>query len=245
MSIFKQIYLFTLIILLYPFSEPQAQPTRDDSDFYQAAVSNATEVYSQSAKSRSRLYNGRKYKPYRIAFINGTPFFLSDQFTAGSVVYEGGFYKDVKLLYDQVEDRLIFKAEVAIELINERVEQFAINDHLFRRLIKDSLNTGFKTGFYEQLYKGKIEIYKKERKLIKENLSSTEGIRGEIDKKTFYYLKKNGSYYLIKKGNSLFEALGDHKSEIQHFISSNNLSLKKDKENTLTKIAAFYDQLTK
>lgn len=233
---------FVIILLLSP-SRLSGQLNTIDSLFYHAAVNNVKELYRQSEKNQPRLFNGRNYKPYRIAFIGGTPFFQTDEFVEGSIVYEGNFYDNVKLLYDQVDERVMFRSEFAFELIAERVKQFSIAGHNFIRLQNDSLNSFIKPGFYEKLYTGSIDLYKKEIKTIRENLSSTEGITGQIKLKTNYYVKRDGRYYLIKKSNSLYEALGGHKKEIQQFMSANNLKLKRNTDYTLLKIAQYYEQL--
>jgi hypothetical protein len=222
----------------------KAQSNKDDSAFYQASIQNAVTFYQQSSLDQSRLNNGRKYKAYSFSFVNGTPFFETDQYKEGSIVYEGGYYNNVKLLYDQVLDKVMVRTHVAIELITERIEQFTISNHLFVKLAKDSLNSDLANGFYEQLYKGKIVVYKKEKKVITENLSTEEGVRGDVEKKTFYYLQKDGIFFHVKKKAHLLEIMRDKKNEIQKFMKSNGLSLKSEPDNTLAKIAAYYDQLT-
>lgn len=237
--------LFILFAVLFPHNKLIGQVNHEDSVFYQAAVNNTIAFYQQSTKDQPRYYNGRKYKPYRIEFVKGIPFFESDKFVKGNVVYEGGLYDNVELLYDQVTDILILKSGVAIELINERVSQFTISGHTFTRLVQDSNKSLPGTGYYEILYNGKIEILKKDRKRIQDNLSSTEGVRGDIISKKYYYLKKNGQYYFIKDKGKLLDLLNDRKNEIQQFIKYYKLNFKKDTDNTLTKIAGYYDQLTR
>lgn len=236
---------FILTGVLIPSAQLMAQSNKSDSVFYESAVNNAITIYRQSSLDQSRFYNGRKYKPYGMGFINGVPFFQSDKFTEGTLMYEGGFYDKVKLLFDLVKGMLIIKTDVAIELINERIEAFSISGHTFVRLTRDSLNNNFSTGFYEKLYNGKITIYKKEKKEIKENISGTEGVRYEIINKTVYYLKKNGVYYYIKNKKHIDDILRDRQNEIQKFTRYNGLSFKNDPDNTLIQIAGYYDQLTR
>ena len=238
-------FLVFLVISLSSSARAMAQGSQSDSSFYQSAVYNTIDLYRQFASDQSRLYNGRRYKPYDIPFVVGVPFFQSDWFTEGTIIYEDGYYDKVMLLYDEVKELVILRAEVTIELINERIAAFTIGEHKFQRLVKDSLNTGFATGFYEKLFSGKIEIYKKEKKTIIENLSNSEGVRGDIDVKIYYYIKKNGRYQLIKKKANIYEVLNDRSKEIQQFIKSNKLNFKHDRENTLIKVAGYYDQLTK
>lgn len=237
--------LLILLLAFYPSTNIRCQVNHADSVFYQAAVYNAISFYKQSTNKYPRYYNGRRYKPYRIGFIAGSPFFESDQFAEGNVVYEGGSYDNVNLLYDQVTDMLILKAGFVIELISERVSQFTIAGHTFTRLIDDSLNNLPATGYYENLYSGKIEILKKEQKKIKEDLSNTEGVRGEIISKKYYYLKKNGQYFFLKNKSVFLGLLKDRENEIQQFIKYHDLNFKKDKETAFTKIAGYYDQLTR
>lgn len=237
--------LIILITFLYPNVRLTGQANNSDSIFYQSAVYNTIAFYRLSAGDQTELFNGREYKPYRISFINGHPFFLSDQFAEGSIIYEDGLYQNQQLLYDEVQGMVILNTDVRIELITERIKQFTISGHTFIRLNKDSLNNRFIEGFYERLYDGKIEIYKKENKFIKEDLSETEGVRGEITKKNYYFLKKNGQYYPVIKKNNLFEILKDREKEIQQFIKNNSLDFRKDTDNTLSKIAGYYDQLTR
>ena len=81
-----------------------AQGSQSDSSFYQSAVYNTIDLYRQFASDQSRLYNGRRYKPYDIPFVVGVPFFQSDWFTEGTIIYEDGYYDKVMLLYDEVKE---------------------------------------------------------------------------------------------------------------------------------------------
>ena len=244
MKLSTSFWLFLLATAFFPGIALKAQSNKNDSGFFQASIHNAITSYQHFARDQSRLNNGRKYKPYGIRFISGTPFFQTDHFSEGTIIYEGGYYDNVNLMYDEVQDMVILRTDVAIELITEHIEQFSIAGHFFVKLVKDSNNHHLAAGFYEQMYKGKVEVYKKEKKLIKENLSTTEGVRGEIEKKTLYYLKKNGICYIIKKKSNIYEVLRDKENEIQKFMKSNSLSFKSDPDNTLAKIAFYYDQLT-
>jgi len=222
-----------------------AQVNSADSIFYQSAIYNALAFYQQAGTDQSRLFNGREYKPYRISFTGGHPFFLSDKFSAGAVIYEDGIYDHVQLLYDEVKEMVIAETGVSIELITERIGEFTIAGHRFTRLPADSAATKMAGGFYENLYNGKTGVYKKERKFLGEDLSDTDGIKGVVTTKTYYYLKKSGQYYLVKNKGQVYNVLRDRKNEIQQYIKSNSLDFKHDMDNTLAKIAAYYDQLTK
>jgi hypothetical protein len=238
-------FLFLLLTGLLLHNKATAQTEQSDSAFLQTAINNAIAVYRQSETDQSRLNNGRQYKPYTFTFIKGFPFFLTNQSSRGSIIYDGGFYDNIQLLYDEIKEMLILDIGVRLELINERVDQFTISGHTFIRLQKDSVNNLAGTGFYERLYSGNIDVYKKEKKSIKEVLSTTEGTQAEALEKKYYYLKKDNRYYPVKRKGDMLDVLRDKKNEIQQYINKNNLNFKQDTDHTLATIAAYYDQLTK
>lgn len=239
-------FLISLIFIsVLPCTLVKAQTSQSDSAFYQSAVFNALAFYQQSSGDQSRLLNGREYKPYRISFSSGHPFFFSDKFTAGSIIYEDGFYDNVQLLYDEIKGMVIAETGVSVELITERIREFTIAGHFFTRLAADSAVGKPANGFYERLYNGKIEIYKRNRKTLSEDVSDTEGVQGVVSTKTYYYIRKAGQYFSFKNKSSLLDLLRDKKSELQKFIKSNALDYKHDTDNTIVKIAGYYDQLTK
>jgi hypothetical protein len=241
-------FLLSLGMLLSCFSYPPtlfAQADQADSSFYQSAVYSAIAFYHQSAGDQVRLFNGREYKPYRIAFISGQPFFMSEKFAAGSIIYEDVFYDNVQLLYDEVKNMIIVETGVRIEMINERIRQFSIAGHSFSRLPQDSATGHPGDGFYETLYSGKIQLYKIEKKQISEDLSDTEGVRGVVTARKYYYIRKGDQYYPVKSKNSIYDILREKRNELQQFVKRTGLSYRKDPENMLIKIAGFYEQLTK
>ena len=238
------IFLFILPVFL-PQGNVLAQTDQNDSSYYDAAIRNAVVLYQQSEKDQARIMNGRQYKPYTFPFVKGFPFFLTRQFSESSIIYDGGYYDHILLLYDEILELVILNKGVFIELINEKIEEFTIAGHKFYPLFKDSANNLPTSGFYEILYDGNIDVYKKEKKSIVDVLSTTEGYQAEAVEKKFYYIKKDDRYYLVKKKADLLKVLGDKKSEIQQFIRKNKLDIKRDKDNVLPKIATYYDQLTR
>ncbi len=226
-----------------------AQFSSSDSSLYQKSVSNAVGLYFASIGDQSGLLNGNQYVAYSFSFKEGGhPFFSKDSLATGSIVYNNVLYSDVQLLYDEVGDFLVFADRIRrIKLLTERVTAFTLYNTNFIRIEKDSLNPMLiSTGFYSLLYDGKITLLKKEIKAIsEETVSATDGIVRFIRVKKYYYIKKNNNYYQVKRKKDLSEIFKDNKKEVQQFIKNNKLSFKKDRDNLLIKVSAFYDQLTK
>lgn len=205
----------------------------------------ALRQYHDYLKPEPNLYRGGQYAGYHFSLESGHPYFGEEKMRKGTISYNGILYKDILLVHDLVQDIVIINDPTniyMISLIPWQVDRFTIEDHLFIRL-SDSLNPSApRNGFYEQLYKGHILLLKKERKKIEDDVSSPEkGLQHYISSTTSYYLKKGDTYYSIGNKRSLIHALGDRSGQIRKFIRKNGLSLRKDKDNTLQKVVAWYD----
>lgn len=224
-----------------------AQTGVTDTSFYRKAVNNVISVYHQTVGDQSRLFDGTQYANYLFSFADRKhPFFLSSAFSDGSIVYNQVFYTNIHLLYDEVAGVLVFQdSSHRIQLHNERISAFSILDNHFIRLEKDSLNTeGGETGFYQVLYNGTTQVLKREIKTITQDISSIAvGVVGNIKVKRLYFIKIGNTYVSIKKEKDLRNALKDREKDLQQYIKSHKLSFKRDIDNTLIQVAAYYDQL--
>jgi hypothetical protein len=248
MNIPNQIRIFLLIALLQlPVVQIFAQSSAEDSIFYTKTLNNALDIYYRSAGDQSRLYNGTEYTGYPYVFAEGHPFFLTSKNQIGSIVYDKVEYQGVDLLYDEMMGAVIFQDERhRIQLSSDRISGFTIGDNKFIRIVHDSLlNNAPETGFYNILYEGNLGVLKKEIKTSRIVNSFSQELTRVVDVKTNYYLKNNNQYVQISTQNELLNFLSPRKKEIQHYIKTNKLSFKKDTDNLLAKVAAFYDLQTK
>jgi hypothetical protein len=132
----------------------------------------------------------------------------------------------------------------AVRLSNEKISNFKIRDHVFNRIVKDNQSKNLvSTGFYEQLYSGRTTVFKKTVKAIQQKTDVNDGVLRFIDQKTYFYLYTSRGYFQINNKADVIEALADHKNQVKDFIGSNNLSYKKDPDDFLVKVAAYYDTL--
>jgi hypothetical protein len=209
------------------------------------ALNDAIREYHAYLKPESGLYRGSEYIPYAKQLEEGHPYFGQGQMQMGSIIYKGILYKDLPLILDLVKGLLVTTDAQHIfwiTLINEEVDSFAIQDHIFIRL-KDSLDPSApRPGFYEQLSNQKITVLKKEKKIIREDLS-TGVILKFVDYSVAYYLKRDTAWYHINNEQELLHAFKDKRKELKKFLRSNGLKFRKDKENTLLRTAAWYENL--
>ncbi len=187
-----------------------AQINTGDSLFRRSAIAYAINTYQQSAGDQSGLYNGSLYPEYPFTFKEGSPFFLSDTWSTGSITYDHIPYNNIKMLYDNMKGVVIIEDNFyRMQLFEKKVNAFNIAGHSFIR--PENLTSDMPAGFYELLYDGKIDVLKKEIKSIHQDASVYEGIERSIIQSDNYYIRKNNLFYPIRKESDILAALIDKK----------------------------------
>jgi hypothetical protein len=240
--------LLLLTILFCHCLQAQPAAARDTSltgSLDDSGYVKALSLYHSYLTPESGLYKGNEYADYAHLLRDGHPFYGESRPKPGSVSYHGILYKNIPILYDLVYDQVIigdYYNIFKIILTGQLIDRFTIEDHSFIRLT-DSVTPGLpKVGFYEELYAGRITLLKKETKLVQEDLNNGDRAQRFIEgTDSSYFLRIGNVYYPVNHNKSLLAALKDKKKEARRFIRSNNLSMRKDRENTLIKVAAWYD----
>ncbi|MEP6749843.1 MAG: hypothetical protein ABJB86_19050 [Bacteroidota bacterium] len=246
---FLRIANFLSVIAVFIFSTEAmvAQSSTDDSVLYERAIHNLVGLYQQSSGDQSGLFNGSQYGSYPFKFEEaGHAYFNADKSGYGSVMYDGILYENVSMQFDEIQEVLVIDSSSRrIQLLNERLAAFTLFDHNFIHIIKDSESAVLvRNGFYDILYNGNVSLLKKEEKLIREDVATGVLLRF-IDVHSYYYIKRNSTYYSIKSKKSLFSIFKDRKKDVKQYVRKNKLSYRKDRENMLIRATAYYDQLIK
>ncbi len=158
-----------------------------DSLRLQNSIAQAFALYQQTTGAQSHLYNGWEYVEYD-AHIEGHQFFETDYMEEGSVRYDGVLYTQVPMLYDLVKDQLViehYNSADRIILIGEKVREFHFLRHTFVWLVADSSRENtIRSGFYDQLYNGRVKVFAKRVKIINEEIVQTTLTRNFIQRIT-------------------------------------------------------------
>src|ERR1700748_1906480 len=182
--------VFSLVILTC-VQHSTAQTAQEDSFFYQTALTNTILIYKKQLGDQSPFYNGSRYSPTGFIFRTGSPYFISDSFNLGAVVYDDILFDSVYLMYEDMRELLVSRNNnYLLQLVNQRVSSFVISGHPFIRLTADSMYPGIsKTGYYEILYPGRSRLLKKTFKAIIEEPSVYENtIIRQIEETEVYYI---------------------------------------------------------
>jgi hypothetical protein len=235
--------LFLILILAGVHAQSQS-----DSSQLSAALSKANYLYKRFVGVQSGLYNGTEYADYTFRFKEGHPWFFIDKPMTGTVVYDGVRYDSVLLHYNEIADCLVFQDDShRFQLINERVNAFELAGYYFVRLNRTEAPGSIPvTGFYGVLYNGKLQLLVKETKSIREELKSgDDGVVRYADSKLTYYIKKDNRYFPVNGKKSVYNILADKKKELQQYARSNHLNYKRNRDQMLQQLCAYYDQLTR
>jgi hypothetical protein len=235
----------SLYILLISISSLTLQAQRVDSSARQN-VSKIINIYYQSLGEQSPIYNGSQYIEYPFIIQDGHAFFGSPDFVNATIHFEGMTFTEVPTVYDIVRDQVVildYHKTYKINLPTDRIQGFELAGHTFVPLVHDSLN-GMKTGFYEQLYSGKIGLFAKREKKFLQEYSNME-VNYVALSKSFYYIRKGNGFYPVNSKKSLLNILKPKQKEVQQYLKKNKIKFKKDRENAALRAVEYYDQLTK
>jgi hypothetical protein len=234
-----------LYILLISISSLTLRAQSVDSSSGQN-ISKIVDVYYRSLGEQSPLYNGSQYIEYPFIIQDGHPFFGSQSFVNATIHFEGMTFTEVPMLYDIVRDQVVildYHKIYKINLPTDKIQGFELSGHTFVLLVHDSLN-GIKTGFYEQLYSGKIALFAKREKKFLQQYSNTE-VNNVVLSKSFYYIRKGNGFYTVNSKKSLLNILKPKQKEVQQYLKKNKIKFKRDRENAALRAVEYYDQLTK
>jgi hypothetical protein len=241
----KAFWLIHLVCAFFTLPGQAQSPVYDS--LIQTSYDSAVSQYHAYMVPETHLFRGDEYVTYVQLLKEGYPYFGENRKRVGMVAYDKIIYKDVYLYYDLVTGQVVMNDlynVFKIALIGPLIDSFSIENHFFIHLL-DSLNpTAPRNGFYERLYNGHIELLKKEKKQIEEDLYTTDHVLKFIHgADSSYYLRIGSVYHAVNNNKSLQNVLNDKKKDLRKFIRAQHLSMRKDRENTLIKVTAWYDSL--
>jgi hypothetical protein len=226
------------------------QTIQSDSVSLQNSLNQTVANFYIAIDQQSRLYNGPEYLPYDRTIKGNALYPLDAQTWAlGEVNYDGVVYKGIPMMYDIYKDKvvmLLYNHFSSYTLLDERVHDFSFSGRHFVRVNADSLaddKSGISTGFYEQLYAGKLEVLAKRIKNIQNSTNTTASIETYFTVKNEYYLRKGNTYYRVRSKGSFISPLKDKRAALQQYIKNNNIDFSDAQEAAMVQTAAYYDQL--
>lgn len=209
-------------------------------------IVNAGDVYNPFIEKQSRLYNGIEHQGYSFK-IKGHAYFLQKEMTKGTLVYDELEFTNVPIMYDLLKEQVIIQHNnnfSKVGLVSEKVKEFTLYNHHFIRLVIDSIShSPLTTGFYDEVYKGRLNVLIRRTKWIEETVK--DELEREFISLDLFYIQKSGTYYPIRNYKGLMAVLKDKSKDIKQYLRRNKIKYRKGAENAIVKAAVYYDSLNK
>jgi|FLOH01.1.fsa_nt_gi hypothetical protein len=220
-----------------------SQTSSNDRDYYNW-------FDSKLGLENTGLHNGIIYEEIYKTIDGNHKFYLTSQFTKGSIIYDGQAYFDVEMKYDIYEDVLIVKlpshsAYYIIKLINDKINRFSINNHQFIK--KSERNEEFFnetiSGFYEIYFQSEhISLFKKHKKSRKERIGESF-VYNEFKDDSEYIVSYKNHYYKISSKKDLKTLFPKLKKNINNFYKSNKRLFKSDNDSFMIQLIKHVNSL--
>jgi hypothetical protein len=232
-SPYCQVILFILVFLPYSLS------------------GNTDTLLTQNTSGKDVLLNGRIWWN-RHAKVTGDPFFNSDSYLKGSVVFNGQRFGNLDIKYDIYSDELVYKPEShpVILLNKEMVDSFKVSafdaskgfrEYRFVNAGTDS--PGGPSGYVNLLYDGPTSLVVKYAKKIQP--LADQGIYDLFHQELKIFIRKDSTLIPVTGRKTLFSLLGDKKKEVREYRKKHRLRISMKEPDSLVPVLEFYDSLTR
>lgn len=231
-----------ILVVLSFYACAQAE---GDTAFIATAQTNTRILYNKALAAQSRLYNGGRYVLPKQTFEQH-PYFHSEDWITGSLLYDGEYFHDVPLMYDLVNGALItehFPSGHPIRLVREKLEHFSVADHYFEKIINDSVSGSLPgTGFYDVLYNGESKVVASRSKFLREKIEGTI-VTFTYEEKNRYFVLRNGVFFPVRSKGSVLKLMDDRRQELRKHLKQQKIVFSDNRERALKSLAEHYDTL--
>ncbi|WP_375435900.1 hypothetical protein [uncultured Hymenobacter sp.] len=239
-------FLLFLFVLCQPVL---AQSASEDTTLVTSAITQFEKQYGAYYPVHPQLFNGPQYVDYSTRYHKktGHQLFAVAEKQNGNLYYNNQYFSGLQFTYDVVLQQIVLQhptTPLYLRLINEKVSYFTLGGHRFTRVVIDSLSDQIlRTGFYEVLVDGNVELLANRSKQMQEKIENTY-INVEFIVTDKLFLKKNGAYHTVNKKSSILKILADRSEELKKYSSSKKLKFKKStRESSIVQLVEYYCSL--
>ena len=206
----------------------------------------AISSYFDVAQAYAAIYNG-KVKSVYPKRIENHPYFISPEYTKGTVSYGGKLYPNVSIRLDlYVNDLEVLSPNGQHNLVLQCNNiDYAIlhNSHIIYLHSSDYKGLS-SSGYYLLVYDGDFPILKKQSCTIIETIENQKDLRYRFSTATKYYVQKDSVYYEISNKKSILSLFKSHKKELNHYAQQQKLDFKKAPQEAIVSVVKQYELLT-
>ena len=187
------------------------------------------------------MINGRK-NTFNYPAANGTAYFMKSGQANPELVTITGTYDSILLKYDLLNDMLLLGYEdnagmEEIQLNKDIVSGFTLFGSVFVHLNEPGI---LPEGYYEQLYNGRIRLFKK---YIKTLSAKSGAVQYEYRENIQKILIRENHAYKVTNKSSLLKALIDKQKEVNNYLKENHIMVNHATDAELIRVIKYYESL--
>jgi hypothetical protein len=197
---------------------------------------------------RQILYNGRVWRN-QFGITDGDQFFLSSDFSTGSLSVDSYNFDRIRIKYDLINDELLLlRNDGTILMLNkEMIYSFRLyyEDNIFKFVNFANSSSGNLVGYCHLLYDGKIKVYAKYvKELIPTTITNGLPRFSQINK---VYILKDGKIHRVDNRRELLNlfAEGEEQSMLKKYLRSNQIIISRNDPDSFRRVIEYYETKTK
>ena len=219
----KRIFLLAIGCLICGVMKAQRQQIFDE--------------FRQEVGDQAEMFAGKVEPGYPSTVYINHPYWLTDNFSQGDVVFRGLTYRNVSLRYDAYLKQLVVNTPVKRQNVSvpmDLVEKFTLGGIRYERR---------KGEFMAILYSSpRIELVQQMNVMMREKLVDNVKVQYEFKPTMKYCLYRDGQVYEVTNLKSVSKLYPHLKKELKQFAKKYHLDFKENRQLSLGTLVKYADE---
>ena len=194
--------------------------------------------FRREAGDHAEMFLGKIERGYPSTVYMNQPYWISNDFVSGDVVFKGMLYQNVQIRFDAYLQQLVVNtpekhSNVCIPMAS--VERFVLGGFEFTRRNNEFVALLFTSPQMELVEQLPITV----KELFVENAK----VQYEFNHNFKYWLLRDGQMYEVDKLKSVLKLFPEHKKELKSFAKTHYLDFKVHRQSSLVSLIKYADEL--
>lgn len=193
--------------------------------------------FRQEVGDQAEMFAGKVEPGYPSTVYINHPYWLTDNFSQGDVVFRGLIYRDVSVRYDAYLKQLVVNTPVKRQNVSvpmDLVEKFTLGGIRYERR---------KGEFMAILYSSpRIELVQQMNVMMREKLVDNVKVQYEFKPTMKYCLYRDGQVYEVTNLKSVSKLYPHLKKELKQFAKKYHLDFKENRQLSLGTLVKYADE---
>lgn len=193
--------------------------------------------FRQEVGDQAEMFAGKVESGYPSTVYINHPYWLTDNFSQGDVVFRGLTYRDVSVRYDAYLKQLVVNTPVKRQNVSVPmglVEKFTLGGIRYERR---------KGEFMAILYSSpRIELVQQMNVMMREKLVDNVKVQYEFKPTMKYCLYRDGQVYEVTNLKSVSKLYPHLKKELKQFAKKYHLDFKENRQLSLGTLVKYADE---